>query len=235
REKKKKGCSTGRPKKKKKIIIIVLQWQNIQLKKNETVSKPCQVRRKILHKKKGITLYLFNDLLVLVSTRGKYKGGYSLYNKDFQIEKTGKPTDAEFSVGLSFEKTKRVLTFANDELRDAVMEKIVDAFRKCQERANAASFRVFFVCLFVCLYVLFETNEIINKEDLYHDMAKKETQTPLEISQSSTEHSVSISQPEPDTRAPPPKPSTFSPQPPVCFFFFLKKRLPLPFFFLKKI
>ncbi|ETO25098.1 hypothetical protein RFI_12046 [Reticulomyxa filosa] len=81
----------------------------------KTVSKPCQMRRLVFHKKyKRITIHLFSDLFVWVSVRGKYKGSYSLYNRELQIEKSGSPGSGEFSIGLASEKTKRLVVCAND-------------------------------------------------------------------------------------------------------------------------
>ncbi|ETO25754.1 hypothetical protein RFI_11387 [Reticulomyxa filosa] len=91
------------------ILLLSFFWVHYNL------CKPCQMRRKLLHKKyKGITVYLFSDLFVWVSVRGKYKGSYSLYNTELQIEKSGKVGDAEFSVGLATEKNKRLVVCAND-------------------------------------------------------------------------------------------------------------------------
>ena len=46
-----------------------------------TDNRVCQMRRRILgNKYKQIQIYLFNDLFVWVSARGKFKGSYSFYD-----------------------------------------------------------------------------------------------------------------------------------------------------------
>ncbi|ETO10146.1 hypothetical protein RFI_27232 [Reticulomyxa filosa] len=97
------------------------------------------------NKLKGVTIYLFSDLFLWASVRGKYKGSYSLYDKDLQITKSGKEGDADFSIGLKLEKSKRTIVCANDEQRDLIMETVIDAFQKCQLRAKNASYVVFFL------------------------------------------------------------------------------------------
>ncbi len=75
------------------------------------------MRRRMLGKKyKRITIFLFNDLFIWVSARGRYKGSYSLYEEklDIGIPKNHKKDDAEFFIGLSSEKTKRLIVCASD-------------------------------------------------------------------------------------------------------------------------
>ena len=49
-------------------------------------NRMCQMRRRMIGKKyKQIQIYLFNDLFVWVSARGKFKGSYSFYDPNVCI------------------------------------------------------------------------------------------------------------------------------------------------------
>jgi len=78
-----------------KLLEVQLQIQGnfktfVKDERYFIMNKPCQMRRKASDKKhRKITAYLFSDLFVWTS-RGKYKGSYSFFNEELQIEKSKK-------------------------------------------------------------------------------------------------------------------------------------------------
>eukprot|EP00485_Elphidium_margaritaceum_P024314 CAMPEP_0202712972 /NCGR_PEP_ID=MMETSP1385-20130828/47596_1 /ASSEMBLY_ACC=CAM_ASM_000861 /TAXON_ID=933848 /ORGANISM="Elphidium margaritaceum" /LENGTH=650 /DNA_ID=CAMNT_0049373175 /DNA_START=22 /DNA_END=1974 /DNA_ORIENTATION=- len=101
-------------------------------------NRQCQMRRRGLtaSKNKVIQIYLFSDLLIWVSARGKFKGSYSFYSHDLEIAvpDASKAGDALFLIGLAAEKNKRVVECADDFQRDKLMSTIEKTYRACQER-----------------------------------------------------------------------------------------------------
>lgn len=87
---------------------------------------------------KQIQIYLFNDLFLWVSARGKFKGSYSFYAEDLEIEIPAdcKKGDALFSIGLKKEKHKRLIVCADDVQRDKTLNTVVQTYRQCQETAK---------------------------------------------------------------------------------------------------
>jgi len=101
-----------------------------------------QMKRSFFGKKyKLITAYLFNDLFVWASARGKFKGSYSFYdlNLEIDIPPNSKVGDATFCIGLKTEKHKRLIQCADDNQRDNLLEKIKSAHEKCQKRIKNLS------------------------------------------------------------------------------------------------
>ena len=101
-------------------------------------NRQCQMKRGGLISKryKQIQIYLFNDLFLWVSARGKFKGSYSFYAEDLQIEIPSdcKKGDALFSIGLQKEKHKRLIVCADDMNRDKMMDTVLQTYRQCQEK-----------------------------------------------------------------------------------------------------
>ena len=80
-------------------------------------NRTCQMRRRMIGKKlKKIHIYLFNDLFIWVSEKGKFKGSYSFYDPNLDIKKTGKIDEAQFSIGLQNEKHPRDIVCVDDSM-----------------------------------------------------------------------------------------------------------------------
>ena len=78
-------------------------------------NRRCQMRRRMLGKKyKKIQIYLFNDLFIWVSERGKFKGSYSFYDPNLEVKKCGKENEAMFSIGMQNEKHPREIVCVDD-------------------------------------------------------------------------------------------------------------------------
>eukprot|EP01084_Bolivina_argentea_P281126 480959_1 len=101
-------------------------------------NRQCQMKRRGLpgKKYKHIQIYLFNDLFIWVSARGRFKGSYSFYKENLQIAIPShcKKGDALFSIGLPTEKHKREIVCADDLQRDKLMNTIIRTYKQCQEK-----------------------------------------------------------------------------------------------------
>eukprot|EP00484_Ammonia_sp_Unknown_P005288 CAMPEP_0197081520 /NCGR_PEP_ID=MMETSP1384-20130603/214674_1 /TAXON_ID=29189 /ORGANISM="Ammonia sp." /LENGTH=771 /DNA_ID=CAMNT_0042520415 /DNA_START=23 /DNA_END=2338 /DNA_ORIENTATION=- len=100
-------------------------------------NRHCQMKRRGLpgKKYKQIQVYLFNDLFLWVSARGRFKGSYSFYKENLEVEipKNSKKGDAVFSIGLATEKHKRLIVCADDLQRNKLMETILSTYKRCQK------------------------------------------------------------------------------------------------------
>ena len=101
-------------------------------------NRQCQMKRRGLpgRKFKHIQIYLFNDLFLWVSARGRFKGSYSFFkeNLEIYIPQNSKPGDALFSIGLKTEKHKRLIVCADDLQRDKLMNTIIRTYKSCQQK-----------------------------------------------------------------------------------------------------
>jgi len=99
-------------------------------------SRACQMKCQFFGKKhKLITTYLFNDLFLWASTRGKFKGSYSFYDDSLEIEipQNSKPGDSIFYIGRKSETHKKFFQCADDCQRDNLMAKIKNAYDRCMQ------------------------------------------------------------------------------------------------------
>ena len=128
---------------KTRLVEIQLQIHgfNKRLVSNDRVfvyNRTCQMKRRGLpgKKYKQIQIYLFNDLLIWVSSRGKFKGSYSFYQQDLEIclPPNHKKGDACFSIGLTSEKHKRLIVCADDLQRDKLMNTMDKTYKQCQAK-----------------------------------------------------------------------------------------------------
>ena len=100
-------------------------------------NRQCQMKRNGLRRNyKHIQVYLFSDLFLWVSARGRFKGSYSFLkeNLDIQIPSNSKPGDAIFSIGLKTEKHQRLIVCADDMQRDKLMNTIIRTYKSCQQK-----------------------------------------------------------------------------------------------------
>lgn len=112
-------------------------------------NKMCQMKRSLTWKKyKQVTIYLFTDLFLWVSVRGRFKGSYSFYKANLVIEvpKSCKIGDAQFQIGLKSEKTKRMIVCADDQQRDKLMNYIKNAYNACQIAFQSESYVHLYFC-----------------------------------------------------------------------------------------
>ena len=128
---------------KTRLLEVQLQIHgfNQTLVKNDrffVYNRQCQMKRRGLpgKKYKHIQIYLFNDLFLWVSARGRFKGSYSFYkeNLEISIPSNCKKGDALFSIGLKSEKHKRLIVCADDLQRDKLMNTIMRTYKSCQKK-----------------------------------------------------------------------------------------------------
>jgi len=105
-------------------------------------NRQCQMKRDrglISKRYKHIQIYLFNDLFLWVSARGKFKGSYSFLADDLEIGVPAdcKKGDALFSIGLHKERHKRLIVCADDAQRDKTLNTVLRTYRQCQEQKRA--------------------------------------------------------------------------------------------------